>query len=105
MKLKLKLNKMIHPESKFIIYWDIIILLSSVFIAIEIPLIIVFNLTEGVFLVILNWIVTAIYITDIIVNFNTSIYTKGKIISDRKYIAKRYLKRWVSTGSIRLKRI
>lgn len=84
----------IHPDSKILIVWDIIILFASIYIAIEIPLAVVFEIEENFILTIINWIVTTVYIVDIIISFNTAVYKKGKIITDRKIIAKKYLKSW-----------
>jgi voltage-gated potassium channel len=84
----------INAESRLLIFWDIIILIASLYIAIEIPLVIVFKIEEDLFFRILNWFITSIYIFDIVLSFNTSVYVKGKEITDRLYIAKRYLKSW-----------
>jgi len=87
-------KNMINPESKFLIYWNLIILVASVYIAIEIPLVLVFQATEGWFLEIINWICTGIFLADIVLNFNIAIYSKGKLVHDRKYVASKYLKGW-----------
>ncbi len=84
----------IHPESKLLVVWDIIILIASIYIAIEVPLVIVFDFEESLLLSIANRVITAVYIIDIGISFNTAVYKKGKIITDRKYIAKQYLKSW-----------
>ncbi len=84
----------IDAESKLLIFWDIVILVASLYIAIEIPLVIVFKIQEDLFFRILIWFITSIYIFDIVLSFNTSVYVKGKEITDRLYIAKRYLQSW-----------
>ena len=66
----------INAESRLLIFWDIIILIASLYIAIEIPLVIVFKIEEDLFFRILNWFITSIYIFDIVLSFNTSVYVK-----------------------------
>ena len=85
---------MIHPDSKFLIYWNLTILFASIYIAIEIPLVLVFNITETLLLEIINTVSTVIFLIDVVINFNISVYQKGKIISDRRYVASKYLKGW-----------
>ncbi len=86
--------QLIHPDSGFVIYWGLFVISAAVFAAIEIPLILVFNYKEGLLLIGINWFVTLIFIIDVFINFNMAVYTKGVMITDRRFIAKRYLKSW-----------
>jgi CRP-like cAMP-binding protein len=84
----------IHPDSKTKYFWDSIVLIVAVYSAIIIPLIIVFDIFNQLFCDITTWLTTAIFVIDIIVNFNTAHSNKGKLIFSRKEIAGRYLRSW-----------
>ena len=85
---------MILPDSKFRQLWDLIVLAIAVYSAITIPLIIIFNIFSVLFFDISTWITTAVFLGDIFVKFNTAIPGRGKLVMDRKEIAKKYLSSW-----------
>ncbi len=86
---------MIHPdENKPKQIWDGLILLLTIFAAIEIPLRIVLNYHAQGFLLFFDWFITICFFTDVMLNFVTSIYLNGKLVSDRKIVAKNYLRGW-----------
>ena len=84
----------ILPDGKFKKFWNAVVLLTAVFSAITVPLIIVFNIFSDLFINISTWFVTFVFLTDIIINFNTAISDKGKLVHDRKEIALKYLRSW-----------
>ena len=71
--------------------WDFLIIILTIFIAIEFPLKLAYgySFTNYYFEI----IVTLVLLIDIIVSFNTEIYSKGKIIKNKKQIARIYLHR------------
>jgi len=84
----------ILPGSKFRQFWDSLVLIVALYSAITIPLIIVFDIFSNLFCTISAWSTTVFFVGDIIVNFNTAISTKGKLVFDRKEIALKYIKTW-----------
>jgi voltage-gated potassium channel len=85
---------MILPDSKFRQLWDLLVLVIAVYSGITIPLIIIFNIFSELYCDISAWITTAVFLGDIIVKFNTAIQGRGKLILNRKEIAKKYLSSW-----------
>ncbi len=85
---------MILPDSKFRQLWDLVVLFVAVYSAITIPLIIIFNIFSELFCDISAVITTVIFLGDIFVKFNTAIPGRGKLIRNRKEIAKKYLSTW-----------
>jgi len=85
---------MILPDSKFRHSWDLVVLIFAVYSAVTIPLIIIFNIFSELFCDISAWITTAVFLGDIFVKFNTAIPGRGKLVFDRKKIAKKYIARW-----------
>ncbi|MCK5675094.1 MAG: hypothetical protein KAH95_17070, partial [Spirochaetales bacterium] len=85
---------MLLPDSKFRQLWDPLVLLVAIYSAITIPLIIIFDIFSDQFCTISAWGTTAVFLGDIIVNFNTARSVKGKLVLNRKEIALRYIKTW-----------
>ncbi|MFM8983367.1 MAG: ion transporter [Spartobacteria bacterium] len=74
--------------------WDAFVLLVTTAAAVEIPL----RLSEGIALeggwLVFDWFLTAVFALDVIVNFFAPVVVDGHLITDRKIIARRYLKGW-----------
>ncbi len=85
---------MFLPDSKFKQLWDPLVLIVAVYSAITIPLIIVFNIFSDFFCNVSSWVTTVVFFGDVVVNFNTAISYKGKLVHNRKEIAVKYLKTW-----------
>jgi hypothetical protein len=85
---------LIHPDSRFKIFWEIYILLITVAVTIVAPLMVVFNLKMTRFFIGFDILVTLTYAVDIIIQFNTGFLVRQELITDRKAIAKRYLRGW-----------
>ncbi|CAD8120838.1 unnamed protein product [Paramecium sonneborni] len=85
--------RVIRPDSKFKIVWDILLLLFIVMNIFYIPINISFNIsTSGVFEYLFDLLPSWIFVAEIIINFNTAYYDKGLMHEDRKSIVKHYLK-------------
>ncbi len=91
---------MIHLESSIKIYWDLVVLVVTIFTAIVIPYAVVFETTDAVLAVIATILSTVIFIADIFVSFNTSFNYQGKVISNKREVAYRYLRGWFSADLI-----
>lgn len=85
---------LILPDHRFNQYWDITILAATIYAAIALPLSLVFDLSDNVGLEILNWIITGIFGLDILVRFNLGYMEQGKLVRDKKVIARRYRRGW-----------
>ena len=83
---------MINPESKFLSFWQLLVIIAALFSAIFIPISAVFELKNIPIFTILNWAVVGIFWLDILTNFLTSYSRLGKTIKSGKLIADRYLK-------------
>ncbi|MEE4248653.1 MAG: ion transporter, partial [Kangiellaceae bacterium] len=86
---------MLTPDSPLRISWNIMLLLFIIYQAIAIPFRLGFNVpVEGGY-AIFEDIITAVFLIDILVNFNTGFYRKGNIVLNRKEVAKQYIKFWL----------
>ena len=83
--------RLISQDSYIKEIWDLIIVVLTIFIAIELPLRLTLGYSIGNIFV--EVIITLILFIDIIVNFNSQTYSKGIIIKNRKKIAKTYLRK------------
>jgi voltage-gated potassium channel len=91
---------MIHPESKTKAYWDLFVLIITIFAAIIVPLTVVFSQFFVRLSVFASFLIYATFITDIILRFYTAFSRQGKIISDKKLVAQQYLTHWFSIDLI-----
>ncbi|KAM3128378.1 hypothetical protein pb186bvf_019506 [Paramecium bursaria] len=90
------------PSSAFRVFWD---LMNMVFIfgqMIYIPLVLCYSIDQNTFIYVLNQMISAYFMIDIVLTFNLAIYEKyailllrGELIYDRKLIAKEYLRGWL----------
>jgi voltage-gated potassium channel len=85
---------MFHPENKLRTSWDFFVLAVTVLGAIVIPLAIIFGFSSSRTADALLWIIPAVFIADILVQFNTGFFRLGKVVSRRTSIALRYLSSW-----------
>lgn len=89
----------LHPESSFVFYWNIVLILLIVYESFAIPFIIFFGVQVQGYLGVFEFSITIAFLTDIgtihsVLNFNTAFFLKGAFISDRKTIAKKYIELW-----------
>lgn len=87
-------KSLIHPDSSFKMTWDIISMMFIIYLAITVPYKICFNIIYFGVWAYLDLIMTIFFIFDILIEFNTGFYAKGALVSDRKVVAKNYLKFW-----------
>ena len=85
---------MFHPENKLRTSWDFFVLAITVLGAIVIPLSLVFDLSSSPAAASVLWIIPAVFVADIIVQFNTAFYRLGRTVTRGGSIAVRYLKSW-----------
>lgn len=87
---------LISPTSLFKIYWNMLMLVLIIFMAIIIPLRISFEETTPISWVIIDSVFDAIFTVDIVLNFLTAYEDEnGMLIIDKKKIAKNYIKAWL----------
>ncbi len=84
----------IHPESRFKVFWELYILVLTVLVTVVAPLIVVFQFPLSVILVIFDIVVTVSFTVDIVIQFNTGFIVRQELVTDRKQIARRYLRGW-----------
>ena len=85
---------MFHPENKLRTSWDFFVLAVTVLGAIVIPLSLVFDLSSSPAAASVLWIIPAVFVADILVQFNTAFYRLGRTVTRGGSIAVRYLKSW-----------
>lgn len=84
-------NKTFYPDNIRII-WDCIIVILSLMVAIQTPLIIVFSINVNLWIALFSILVTVAYLIDIFVNFNMGYFQKGIYVNDKRKIRNKYLK-------------
>ena len=84
----------LHPEGKFRKFWDFACLLLVLVESLYVPYIVSFEVSLEGIAEVLDLGVQGFFVLDILLNFNTSFYTKGNIIVSRKLITLNYLKGW-----------
>ena len=82
-------NRIIHKRR----IWQLIIMISSTFIAIYIPLNIVLNISHGFSLTFFYWLITLIFTADIFINYFSPPIDVGHQ-DDIKEARSKYLKSW-----------
>jgi len=86
----------VHPHSQFRYYWDMNTMLMLVWVIIDVPFVVSFNVSDKPW----SWhaicahIVDLFFILDVILNFNTGVELNGQVFLDRPTIAKEYIKSW-----------
>jgi len=84
----------IYPDSRFKVIWEVYILIVTVAVTILAPLIVVFELEMTPILIFFDILVTLTFAFDVFVQFNTAYGNRHELVTDRKAIARRYLKGW-----------
>jgi hypothetical protein len=75
-------------------FWDISLFLCIIYQSISLPTRISFELPFSEFLFYLEIVIDAMFIMDIVFNFNTGIYIKNRLMMNRSVIAKDYFTFW-----------
>lgn len=74
--------------------WNAAVNLATIFAALEIPLRLALGYEVDGTLYVVDWAITALFTVDIVLNFLTPIQQARGVITDRREIARHYLKRW-----------
>ena len=78
---------MLHPENRFKVLWDWIVLVVTASAAVEIPLRLALDIPlRGVFLY-FDIFITIVFAIDLVWNFTTPAILNGTLITDKKIIA------------------
>ncbi|HBS04906.1 MAG TPA: cyclic nucleotide-binding protein [Leptospiraceae bacterium] len=85
---------MIHPAHSFKQAWELILIVVTTYASIEVPLRLVMGYPATGWILFLDIIVISIFIADIFINFRTSIVVEGRLISDPRQVARKYLSSW-----------
>jgi len=83
-----------NADSKFIVIWEVYIFLITIMATILTPLIIVFKIQDMPLQPFLEALLTVSFLLDIGIQFNTTYAVRQVLITDRKAIARHYLKGW-----------
>lgn len=84
--------KTIDDEGLPRIVWDLLIVSALILAAVATPLSLIFKTDAWFRSSVLDRIISALFLADIVVCFNSAYTEKRKIVTDRKRIAQRYLK-------------
>lgn len=87
-------EKPFNPDGAFRIFWDLLIILFIIYDLIMVPFEISFSTDTSKVIEIINYVVAACFILDVVLTFNTGYYSKGMVVLERKKIARYYLKGW-----------
>jgi voltage-gated potassium channel len=74
--------------------WQLIVVVASVFAAIETPLRLSLQYDVRGTLLAADWVITVLFTIDLVLHFVTPIRNAREVITDRREIALRYLKTW-----------
>ena len=66
----------------------------TLFGALVIPLAVVFEATAGTGAVAAAWVITLAFAVDIFLNLNTAVLVQGKLVTDHKWVTRRYIRSW-----------
>jgi potassium channel len=83
---------LIHPNSRFKIIWDLIIIVMSVYNSIIIPYEFAYSIDPHIALIIFDYMIDALFLVDIFINFRTIYKDKTDTeVKDGRKIAIRYV--------------
>lgn len=91
---KTKAKLLLHPDSVVRMVWDITLFVAIVYQGISLPMRIAFEISTDDFTFILEFVLDCVFMFDVFLNFNTSIYQANTIITNRQEIALDYIKFW-----------
>jgi voltage-gated potassium channel len=93
---------MILPDSRRKIYWDAFIFVITILTAIFTPLNIIFGTHLSAYWVWFEIVSGLFFAIDIAIRFNTAVVVDGRLVLDKKLIAKKYLRRsfWIDLFAV-----
>ena len=83
---------LITPENSFILLWNMLTIILILFQSAYIPFVLSFDLEDYFVFYVMDTIITAFFIIDMILVFNTAICKNGNLIKDRRVISSNYFK-------------
>ncbi|MCB1309632.1 MAG: ion transporter [Leptospiraceae bacterium] len=86
--------RMLDPNSRWKEAWDLIQALAILLASIEIPVRIAFQPELTGWHLTAEAIVTVLFLADVGLNFFTAVPHRNRLITDRRYVARTYLKTW-----------
>ncbi|MDC7221010.1 MAG: ion transporter [Spirochaetales bacterium] len=86
--------ELINPDNPKKIYWELVILFLTVICTFIYPLVVIFERKTTTPMIIFDVGVTIFFAVDIFLNFHTAYEEKRKLVTDKKRIARRYLRTW-----------
>ena len=86
------------PDGGFRIVFDTVCLIFIVWEIVLIPLLLSFPEINDESIHGIETTITAFFLFDIILNFNTGFYQRGNLVLKRRAIAENYLKNWFMIG-------
>ena len=88
-------NKIVfHPEAFPRVAWDILLLVIILYQSLTVPYFICFDDYYPPMMMLIEIIITFIFLIDLMICFNTGFYSKGSLIMKHKDIAFEYFKMW-----------
>ena len=94
-KLTKRKRYIIYEDSKFLKYWNYLMMSLYIYTATFLPYQLSFIETETAFLTALDIIITLIFILDIVVHFLCAFTRNGEVVEDLRSIFFRYVKTWL----------
>ncbi|MCB1139649.1 MAG: ion transporter [Leptospiraceae bacterium] len=85
---------MLHPSHSFRQTWELILILVTTYASVEVPLRLVMGYPAEGWILYLDFMVITIFGVDIIINFRTAIIVDGRLVSDPRTVAIKYLRGW-----------
>ncbi|OQX29676.1 MAG: hypothetical protein B0D92_02550 [Spirochaeta sp. LUC14_002_19_P3] len=85
---------LIHPDCLCRVVWEIYVLIITITITISAPLRVIFLELDTTLLLVCDTIGMLTYIFDIILKFNTGILQHLEVVTDRRIIARQYIKKY-----------
>ncbi|MCB1169093.1 MAG: ion transporter [Leptospiraceae bacterium] len=85
---------MLHPSHSFKQTWELILILVTTYASVEVPLRLVMGYPAEGWILYVDFLVITVFAVDIIVNFRTAILVDGRLVSDPRTVALKYLRGW-----------
>ena len=84
---------LVHPDSRFKIFWDLLIIILSVYNSLLIPYDFAYSIESSLLLDILDRTIDSLFMVDILINFRTIFKDKktDELVSNSKRIALNYI--------------
>jgi len=81
-------------KGNVIFYWDVLITFLTTYLAVEVPVGLIIGYRPSGLMLLLNLVVSACFVTDIIIHLNSSFLPDYVTDAERKRLRRRYIKQW-----------